>query len=126
MSIGIGLIGLGRHGGRYAQHLLDGFTGCHLVAVSRRDRTAGQAFAQSAGVVFVPDWREMLGRKVAETESVADDPTIVSVLEAFARSVAAGEPVPVSGEDGLRAVVMAEAAYRSAADGRPVAVPAGA
>ena len=324
MSIGIGLIGLGRHGGRYAQHLLDGVTGCHLVAVSRRDRTAGQAFARSAGVVFFPDWREMLerkdidaivvvtppnvnhdiciaaakagkailiekplamttedaramvdatqaarvplmtaqtlrfapvlrrlrerlvvigsleymwlsmrvertpnhwledpkqagggvlieigihlfdliryltgheavdvwaeivrshtsrvedmalarfllasgvrcyvevsrvsagrscrieavgekgqllvdvnesrltrieGRKVAETESVADDPTIVSVLEAFARSVAAGEPVPVSGEDGLRAVVMAEAAYRSAADGRPVAVPAAA
>jgi len=64
------------------------------------------------------------GRKVAETEAVADDPTIVSVLEAFARSVATGEPVPVSGEDGLRAVVMAEAAYRSAADGRPVAVQA--
>src|SRR6266571_2651432 len=63
MSIGIGLIGLGRHGGRYAQHLLDGITGCHLVAVSRRDRTAGQAFARSAGVVFVPDWREMVERK---------------------------------------------------------------
>src|SRR5207248_4977597 len=76
MSIGIGLIGLGRHGGRYAQHLLDGVTGCHLVAVSRRDRTAGQAFAQSAGVVFVPDWREMLERKDIDAIVVVTPPNV--------------------------------------------------
>ena len=62
------------------------------------------------------------GWKVAEVESVPDRPTIEIVLEAFARSLQDKAPMPVSGEDGLRAVAMAEAAYRSAALGKPVAV----
>jgi len=55
-------------------------------------------------------------------EPVPDRPTVVMVLEAFARSLLTGAPVPVSGEDGLRAVVMADACYRAAREGRPVPV----
>src|SRR5947208_14298253 len=56
-SIGIGLVGLGRHGSRYAQHLLEGIPGCHLAAVSRRDVGGGRAFAERHGLLYVPDWR---------------------------------------------------------------------
>jgi predicted dehydrogenase len=62
------------------------------------------------------------GRVVAETEVVPDRPTVITVLEAFAKSLATRVPVPVSGEDGLRAVAMAEACYRAAREGRPVPV----
>ncbi len=62
------------------------------------------------------------GWKVVEVESVPDRPTIEIVLEAFARSLQDKTPMPVSGEDGLRAVAMAEAAYRSAALGKPVEI----
>ena len=40
----------------------------------------------------------------------------------FADAILAGRPVPISGEDGLRALEVAIAAYRSAAEGRPVAI----
>jgi predicted dehydrogenase len=62
------------------------------------------------------------GRVVAETEVVPDQPTVITVLEAFAKSLSTGVPVPVSGEDGLRAVAMADACYRAAREGRPVPV----
>ncbi len=41
----------------------------------------------------------------------------------FARCVATGEPVPITGEDGLRALEVALAAYQSAATGEVVALP---
>src|SRR2546426_11274135 len=68
-SIGIGLVGLGRHGNRYARHLLEGIPGCHLAAVSRRDVGAGRAFAERHGLLFVPDWRELV--TCEEVEAVA-------------------------------------------------------
>jgi predicted dehydrogenase len=44
------------------------------------------------------------------------------LVGAFARAVAHGEPVPVTGEDGLRAAEVALAAYRSAELHAPVAI----
>jgi UDP-N-acetylglucosamine 3-dehydrogenase len=43
------------------------------------------------------------------------------MISAFVQAVAGGQPVPVTGEDGLRAVAVALAAYRSAREGSPVA-----
>jgi predicted dehydrogenase len=44
-------------------------------------------------------------------------PTVREVLRAFVAAIAAGAPVPVTIEDGLRAVAVVEAGYRSAARG---------
>lgn len=49
-------------------------------------------------------------------------PTVREALRAFARLVVAGEPPRTSLEDGARAVLVAEACYRSAAEGRVVSV----
>lgn len=46
------------------------------------------------------------------------------LVAAFARAVAEGSPVPISGEDGLRAAEVAIAAYRSAETQRAVKIPA--
>ncbi|MGH2500257.1 MAG: Gfo/Idh/MocA family protein [Candidatus Limnocylindria bacterium] len=44
------------------------------------------------------------------------------MVGAFADAILSGRPVPVSGEDGLRALEVALAAYRSAELGRPVTI----
>ena len=47
-------------------------------------------------------------------------PTVREVLRAFVRALREGTAVPVSAEDGYRAVAVAAACARSAAEGRPV------
>lgn len=49
-------------------------------------------------------------------------PTVREALRAFVRLLLAGEPPPASPEDGARAVLIAEACYRSASAGQPVDV----
>jgi myo-inositol 2-dehydrogenase/D-chiro-inositol 1-dehydrogenase len=50
-------------------------------------------------------------------------PTVREALRAFVAAVQAGGPIPVTVEEGLRAVAVAEAGYRSAArGGAPVPV----
>jgi predicted dehydrogenase len=51
-------------------------------------------------------------------------PTVLATLTAFLEALADGRSMPVTGEDGCRAVELAEACYRSAeAGGRPVTLP---
>jgi predicted dehydrogenase len=85
---------------------------CRVDAVG----TSGQLLADVVKSVVT----RIRGRTTAHDEPVPDRPTIAVVLEEFARSLASGAPMPVSGEDGLRAVYMAESAYRSASAGRPI------
>lgn len=55
--------------------------------------------------------------------SIPPQPTIIPTIRAFLRAVRTKLPPPITGEDGLKAVEMAEACYRSAEqDGRPVRV----
>ena len=51
-------------------------------------------------------------------------PTVLATLQAFVEAVQRSKPMPISGEDGFRAVEIAEACYRSAAShGARVALP---
>ncbi len=50
-------------------------------------------------------------------------PTVREVVRDFARAVRAGDPMPVPLIEGLRAVAVVDACYRSAAEGRCVPVP---
>lgn len=73
-SIGLGLIGMGRHGSRYARHLLEGIPGGRLVAVSRRDAAAGRAFAEQHGLAYLPDWRDLITRPDVDAVVVVTPP----------------------------------------------------
>jgi predicted dehydrogenase len=90
-SIGIGLVGLGRHGSRYARHLLEGIPECHLAAVSRRDVGAGRAFAERHGLLFVPDWRDLVAREEVEAVVVVTPPALNR--EICLAAVRAGKPL---------------------------------
>jgi len=73
MPLGIGLAGLGIHGARYARHLIRGdVPGARLVAVCRRDETAGRSFADEHGLNYV--------REVGELALRPDVDAVVLVL----------------------------------------------
>jgi predicted dehydrogenase len=65
-------------------------------------------------------YSERAGRLVHAAWGDDWDPLMV---QDFVDAVATGRPVAVTGEDGLRALEVAIAAYRSAAGGRPVRLP---
>jgi len=73
-SVGLGVVGMGRHGSRYVKHLLEGVPGCHLAAVSRKDAAAGHAFAEQHGVLFCADWRDLVTRPEVEAVVVVTPP----------------------------------------------------
>jgi len=53
-------------------------------------------------------------------EFLPSTPTIVLMLKDFFQALRTGQPVPITGEDGLRAVELVEACYRSAQTGQKV------
>ncbi len=59
-----------------------------------------------------------------ETWTMSPSPTVLSTVTAFLQAVERKENMPITGEDGFRAVEIAEACYRSAhTGGRPVTLP---
>jgi len=68
-ALPVGLIGLGKHGVRYATHLRDDVPGLRLVAVCRQDAGRGRALAAELGVAFH-----------AEPAALVADPAVRAVI----------------------------------------------
>jgi len=61
MAVGIGLIGTGRHGIRYAEHLVEEVEGAELVAISRRNREKLVEVGERFGVkALYTDYSDLL------------------------------------------------------------------
>jgi predicted dehydrogenase len=74
---GIGLIGLGRHGSRYATHLLtDPIPGARLTAVCRRNRDQGASFADRHGLRFHEDYRDLIADPSVHAVVVVTPPAL--------------------------------------------------
>jgi len=58
--LGVGLIGLGRHGARYARHIVEDLPDAALVAVCRRRRAEGETLARAYGCAFHGDYRDLV------------------------------------------------------------------
>jgi predicted dehydrogenase len=74
--IRFGLIGVGRHGSRYARHLLDDLPEVELVAICRRDVAGGQEFARAKGIAFYADYRELLSDDRLDAVAVVVPPDL--------------------------------------------------
>ncbi|MCZ6481283.1 MAG: Gfo/Idh/MocA family oxidoreductase [candidate division NC10 bacterium] len=74
--IRFGLIGLGRHGSRYARHLLDDLPEAELVAVCRQDTRAGQEFAEAKDIAFYADYRDLLSDERLDAVAVVVPPDL--------------------------------------------------
>lgn len=67
-SIGVGIIGTGKHGSRYAKHIVEDLgSHFHLAAISRRS-AAGQDQALAWDTTFYGDWRDLV--RASEVEAV--------------------------------------------------------
>lgn len=74
--IGIGLIGLGRHGMRYAKHLLEPLPNGRLMAVCRRTAAQGSAFAADHSVKFYQDYHDLIADPNVEAVVVVTPPSV--------------------------------------------------
>ncbi len=86
-----GLIGLGRHGSRYAHHLLEDVSGARLTAVCRRDEKQGRAFAEPHGLAFYGDYGRLIEDPRVDAVAVAVSPDVH--LDICRRAVAAGKHI---------------------------------
>ena len=71
------------------------------------------------------DWTTGIVRRVSLGNETTDYPcppsaTLIDVLRDFCRAIRTGSPMPITAEDGLRAVELADACYQSAQTGKPV------
>src|SRR5437899_6100954 len=87
------MLGLVRHGSRYAQYLLEGVLVLYFAAVSRRDVGAGRVFAERHGLLFVPEWRELVACKEVEAVVVVTPPALNR--EICLAAVRAGKPLRI-------------------------------
>jgi len=89
--IRFGLIGLGRHGSRYARHLLEDVDGARLTAVCRRDEKTGRAFAEGHGLAYYKDYRRLIEDPQVDAVAAAVSPD--AHLDICRRAARAGKPV---------------------------------
>jgi len=113
-TIGVGLIGLGRHGMRYARHLLEPLPEARLVAVCRRDLKQGKAFAAEQGLRFYPEFRELVADRDVHAVIVVTPPSLTReiCLEAIAwkKPLLIEKPLATTGADARVMVSAASAA----------------
>jgi predicted dehydrogenase len=88
--LGIGLIGLGKHGSRYARHILEDLTDAALIAVCRRNHAEGEALAAAHGCAFYDDYRDLVADPRVDAVVLAVPPMLhLAIVEAACR---AGKP----------------------------------
>ncbi len=71
----IGLIGTGRHGSRYANHIVNDFEDMELSGISRRSEQ-GSEQAREWGTVFFEDYRELINSDQVEAVIAAVPPVL--------------------------------------------------
>ncbi len=90
-SCGIGLIGVGRHGSRYVQHLLHDIEGVHLAAVCRRRVEEGLASLPSADIPVYGNYRALIANPAVRAVVVVTPPTLC--CDICLEAVKAGKPI---------------------------------
>lgn len=87
----IGLIGVGKHGARYARHVREDFPDLELAAVARRDPERAAEAGRTFGATPYTDYRELIERGGVDAVIVVVPPTLhVDIVTCAAR---AGVPV---------------------------------
>jgi predicted dehydrogenase len=89
----IGLIGVGRHGERYARHLASDVRGARLAAISRRNEAAGRGQAARLGCSYHDRWQELVHDPAIEAVCLTVPPGLhLEMAQSVAR---AGKPLLV-------------------------------
>ncbi len=103
----IGIIGTGRHGSRYANHLVHDVDGLDLVAISRRSAKGGEQAAAWECRWFA-DWRELIAwdqvDAVISVVPPALNPDIARACARAGKPLLLEKPLAVSSEAGRKIV----------------------
>lgn len=92
-AIRFGLIGLGVHGSRYAQHIMHDVNGAELYAVCRQDPARGAAFAREHNVRYYREYLDVLNDPKVDAVVVVTPPHLHERI--CTTAVAAGKAVLV-------------------------------
>lgn len=110
----LGIVGVGKHGSRYAAHAARDVDGLELVSVCRRDRDKGQALADQLGCDFETDARRLLERRDIDAVVLCTIPRLlpelVSLAVATGKRLVVEKPVAPTVDDGLAMLAQVEAA----------------
>jgi len=87
--VGVGVIGAGKHGVRYLNHLRADVPGLRLRGLSRRDAAAGAAQARELGCPFFEDWRALVADRAVQAVVAVVPPTLH--LDIASATAAAGK-----------------------------------
>ena len=79
-DIGLGIIGVGRHGSRYAGHAARDIDGLRLAAVSRRDSAAGRTFADELGASFYASPFDLIKDTSVDAVAIVTAPYLIEDL----------------------------------------------
>ncbi|MBL8071439.1 MAG: Gfo/Idh/MocA family oxidoreductase [Nitrospira sp.] len=114
VPLGIGLIGVGHHGSRYAKHLLQDLPEARLAAVSRRRTAGGHGLASAPAVPCYHDYHELIADPQVAAVVVVTPPELnreicLAVVQAQ-KALLVEKPLAISATD---ARVIAQAAVRS-------------
>lgn len=86
----VGVVGVGKHGSRYARHLVQDVAELALAAISRRSE-AGRGLAQELGCRWYPDWQHLVQAADIDCVIAAVPPTLN--LEIAKACVQNGKPL---------------------------------
>lgn len=84
MRLRTGLIGLGKHGLRYAKHIREDVPGLELAAVCRRDQRSGAGVARQYGCDYVADARSLAERDDIDLIVIAAAPVVIEEVVSLA------------------------------------------
>ena len=76
VPLGIGLIGLGRHGSRYAKHIVNDLPEARLIAVSRRRAGEGHGLPSASTIPCYSDYRNLIADPQVEAVVVVTPPEL--------------------------------------------------
>lgn len=113
-ALRIGLIGVGKHGARYARHISRDLPDVHLVALARRDAVAAGHQATEFHCRAYTDYRELVAAPDVEAVVAVVPPTlhagIVAAAAAERRPLLLEKPAATTVAEGRRMLQIARAA----------------
>ena len=113
VALRLGLIGVGKHGSRYARHIVQDMPGLQLAGIARRDVEAARAQAAELGCRTYGDYRELLAAPDIDAVIAVVPPTlhpeIVEAAAAAHRPLLLEKPAAADLEAGERMLRAARA-----------------
>jgi predicted dehydrogenase len=99
----VGLIGAGKHGGRYLNHIRADVPGLRLTALSRHDVERGTAQASDLGARFHADWRDLVADSTVSGVIAVVPPSmhrpIAEATAAAGKALLIEKPLATTGAD---------------------------